>query len=117
MKRRRPGRRGRAPRESLAAEGEPSVPMQTQPVHIRPAVRADLGAVAGILAFYVTNSAATFEEDPPGLPQWQQRLDSLAGRGLPFLVAETGGVVAGYAYASPWRPKPAYRHTAEDSVY
>ena len=38
-------------------------------------------------------------------------------RGLPFLVAETGGVVAGDAYASPWRPKPAYRHTAEDSVY
>ncbi len=70
--------------------------MQTEPVHIRPAVRADLGAVAGILAFYVTNSVATFEEDPPGLPQWQQRLDSLAGRGLPFLVAETGGVVAGY---------------------
>jgi L-amino acid N-acyltransferase YncA len=43
--------------------------------------------------------------------------DSLAGRGLPFLVAETGGAVTGYAYASPWRPKPAYRHTVEDSVY
>jgi phosphinothricin acetyltransferase len=91
--------------------------METERVHIRPALRADLGAVAGILAFYVTSSVATFEERPPGLPEWQQRLDALAGRGLPFLVAEAGGAVAGYAYASPWRPKPAYRHTAEDSVY
>ena len=91
--------------------------MEPERARVRPAGRGDLAAVAGILAFYVTNSAATFEEDVPGLPQWQQRLDSLAGQGLPFLVAETGGVVAGYAYASPWRPKPAYRHTAEDSVY
>jgi phosphinothricin acetyltransferase len=90
---------------------------ETGQVRVRPAVRADLGAVAGILAFYVTNSVATFEEDPPGLAHWQQRLDGLAERGLPFVVAEAGGVVTGYAYASPWRPKPAYRHTAEDSVY
>jgi L-amino acid N-acyltransferase YncA len=90
---------------------------KTEQVRVRPAVRADLGAVAGILAFYVTNSVATFEDDPPGLPHWQQRLDALAGRGLPFMVAEAAGVVAGYAYASPWRPKPAYRHTVEDSVY
>jgi L-amino acid N-acyltransferase YncA len=90
---------------------------ETGQVRVRPAVRADLGAVAGILAFYVTNSVATFEEDPPGLVHWQQRLDGLAERGLPFVVAEAGGVVTGYAYASPWRPKPAYRHTAEDSVY
>ena len=90
--------------------------MEPERARIRPG-RGDLAAVAGILAFYVTNSVATFAEDPPGLPQWQQRLDSLAGRGLPFLVAETGGAIAGYAYASPWRPKPAYRHTAEDSVY
>ena len=68
---------------------------------------ADLGAVAGIFAFYVTSSVATFEEDPPGVAQWRQRRDELAERGLPFLVAEAGGTVAGYAYASPWRPKPA----------
>jgi L-amino acid N-acyltransferase YncA len=91
--------------------------MEPERARVRPAGRGDLAAVAGILAFYVTNSVATFEEDPPGLPQWQQRLDTLAGRGLPFLVAEAGGVVAGYAYASPWRPKPAYRYTVEDSVF
>jgi L-amino acid N-acyltransferase YncA len=92
--------------------------MQTgQRVRVRAAAPADLGAVAGIFAFYVTSSVATFEEDPPGEAQWRQRWDDLAGRGLPFLVADAGGAVAGYAYASPWRPKPAYRHTVEDSVY
>jgi phosphinothricin acetyltransferase len=73
--------------------------------------------VAGILAFYVTNTVATFEMEPPGVPQWRQRLADLTERKLPFLVAEAAGTVAGYAYASPWRPKPAYRHTVEDSVY
>jgi L-amino acid N-acyltransferase YncA len=91
--------------------------MGTGQVRVRPATPADLGAVAGIFAFYVSSSVATFEEDPPGVAQWRQRRDELAGRGLPFLVAEAGGTVAGYAYATPWRPKPAYRHTVEDSVY
>ena len=91
--------------------------MQAEQVRVRPASAADLAAVAGILAFYVTNSVATFEEEPPGVPQWRQRLADLAERKLPFLVAEAGGTVAGYAYASTWRPKPAYRHTVEDSVY
>lgn len=91
--------------------------MGTEQVRVRPATVADLGTVAGILAFYVMNSVVTFEEDPPGVPQWDDRLGDLAERKLPFLVAESGGAVAGYAYASPWRPKPAYRHTVEDSVY
>jgi L-amino acid N-acyltransferase YncA len=91
--------------------------MQAEQVRVRPATAADLGAVAGILAFYVTNSVATFEEHPPDVPHWHQRLGDLTERKLPFLVAEAGGTVAGYAYASPWRPKSAYRHTVEDSVY
>jgi L-amino acid N-acyltransferase YncA len=91
--------------------------MEPEQARVRPATPADLAAVAAILAFYVTNTVATFEEDPPGVPQWQQRLDDLVERKLPFVVSETGGTIAGYAYASPWRPKPAYRHTVEDSVY
>ena len=91
--------------------------MRAEQVRVRPASAADLGAVAGILAFYVTNSVATFEEEPPGVPHWHQRLGDLAELALPFLVAEAGATVAGYAYASPWRPKPAYRYTVEDSVY
>jgi L-amino acid N-acyltransferase YncA len=84
---------------------------------VDPATPADLERVADIFAHYVWNTAATFEETPPTVADWRRRLDDLAGLGLPFLVARTGGEVAGYAYASPWRRKPAYRHTVEDSVY
>jgi L-amino acid N-acyltransferase YncA len=86
-------------------------------VVIGPAGPADLGRVAEIFAHYVTHSVVTFETVPPSVADWQARLDRQAALGLPFLVARTGGEVAGYAYASPWRPKPAYRHTVEDTVY
>jgi phosphinothricin acetyltransferase len=65
-------------------------------------------------------SVATFEEVPPAAADWRRRLADLAGANLPFLVAEASGMpgtVCGFAYASPWRPKPAYRHTVEDTVY
>jgi L-amino acid N-acyltransferase YncA len=84
---------------------------------VRPATTDDLGAVAGIFAFYVASTVVTFEEDPPAVTHWHHKLGSCAEQRLPFLAAEADGMVAGYAYASPWRPKPAYRHTAEDSVY
>ena len=84
---------------------------------VRAAVPADLEAVAAICAHYVRTTVTTFEEVPPTVADWQRRLDDLAGRNLPFLVAEADGTVCGYAYASPWRPKPAYRHTVEDTVY
>ncbi len=88
----------------------------SQPV-VRTAVAADAEPVAAIFAHYVLTSVATFEEVPPTAADWRRRLDDLANLSLPFLVAETGGVVCGFAYASPWRPKPAYRHTVEDTVY
>jgi phosphinothricin acetyltransferase len=49
--------------------------------------------------------------------QWQELHDLLTELGLPFLVADADGEVAGYAYAAPWRQKPAYRHTLEDSIF
>jgi phosphinothricin acetyltransferase len=73
--------------------------------------------VAAIFAHYVTTSVATFEEVPPTAADWRQRREDLAGRNLPFLVASAEAAVCGFAYASPWRPKPAYRHTVEDTVY
>jgi L-amino acid N-acyltransferase YncA len=84
---------------------------------VGPATPADLERVADIFAHYVWNTAVTFEEIPPTVADWRRRLDDLAGLGLPFLVARAGEEVAGYAYAAPWRRKPAYRHTVEDSVY
>jgi L-amino acid N-acyltransferase YncA len=87
---------------------------------VRAAVPADAEPVAAIFAHYVATSVATFEEVAPTAADWRQRLDDLAARNLPFLVAETverEGSICGFAYASPWRPKPAYRHTVEDTVY
>ena len=96
---------------------------------VRPATPADLPAVAAIFAHYVETSVVTFEETPPPVADWARKLAGLRDRGLPFLVADTadtdgmggmggmGGAIAGYAYAAPWRPRPAYRHTAENTVY
>ncbi|MFB9833544.1 GNAT family N-acetyltransferase [Actinoallomurus acaciae] len=84
---------------------------------IRPAVPADLTAVAEIYAHYVSHTVITFDQVPPTVAGWRRRLDDLTGRDLPFLVADLDGDVAGYAYAAPWRPKPAYRYTVEDSIY
>ncbi|MEV4252263.1 N-acetyltransferase family protein [Spirillospora sp. NPDC049652] len=84
---------------------------------IRPAVPADLDAVGEIFAYYVSQTVITFAEVPPAVADWRLRLDDLAGRGLPFLVAEVNGEVVGYAYAGPWRPQPAYRHSVEESIY
>ncbi|WP_413800866.1 N-acetyltransferase family protein [Streptomyces iranensis] len=102
---------------------------------IRDATHADLDAIAAIFGHYVTETVVTFEETPPTAEDWARRLAELTDRGLPFLVAEVddglkaleddgltvpeddGLTVVGYAYAGPWRPKPAYRHTAEDAIY
>jgi L-amino acid N-acyltransferase YncA len=92
------------------------MPTETQPV-VRAAAPADAERIAGIFAHYVTTSVATFEEVAPTAADWRQRLGDLTRRNLPFLVAEADGSVCGFAYASPWRPKPAYRYTVEDSVY
>ena len=84
---------------------------------IRAAEANDLGVIAGIFAHYVTASVTTFEETPPTVREWENKLSGTSQLGLPFLVVEAGEGVAGYAYAVPWRPKPAYRYTVEDSVY
>lgn len=91
--------------------------MAPSPAIVRPALASDLEAVAGIFAHYVRHTVATFEETPPAVTDWERRLDELTGRRLPFLVAEGSGAVAGFAYAAPWRAKPAYRCTVEDTVY
>jgi phosphinothricin acetyltransferase len=93
---------------------------------VRPAIPADTEQVAAIFAHYVATSVATFEEVPPTAADLRRKLDELGRQNLPFLVALGGqggdadgdrGTVCGFAYASPWRPKPAYRYTVEDTVY
>jgi len=84
---------------------------------IRPAAPGDLDAVAAIFSHYVTGSVVTFEVTPPTVDEWRRTHSDLVARGLPFLVCEHAGQVAGYAYAAPWRAKPAYRHTVESTIY
>lgn len=84
---------------------------------LRPAAPGDLAAVQSIYGFYVARSTATFEETLPDLDEMAQRFEAIAGRGLPFLVAEAAGTIAGFAYAAPFRQRSAYRYTVEDSIY
>lgn len=86
-------------------------------VLIRPAAAADIAAIARIYAFAVKHGTATFEIDPPGEAEMARRHAVLAERGYPYLVAERGGVIAGYAYAGTYRARPAYRWSVEDSIY
>jgi phosphinothricin acetyltransferase len=84
---------------------------------IRMAGLEDVPAIAVIYASYVLKSAATFEMEPPDADEVVRRMRSVSEGRLPYLVAEVNGVVAGYAYASPFRARVAYRFTVEDSVY
>ena len=77
----------------------------------------DLDAIAGIYAHHVRTGVATFDVEPPDAREWRRRFDAVTDRGLPFLAAERNGSVAGYAYCVPWKSRPAYRYTVEDSVY
>ena len=83
----------------------------------RAATPDDLDAIADIYAHYVATSVATFELVAPSPDEWRRRFAAIVDAGLPFLVAERDGVIAGYAYCGPWKTRPAYRATVEDSVY
>ncbi|TAN63888.1 MAG: N-acetyltransferase family protein, partial [Magnetospirillum sp.] len=87
------------------------------PVVVRDACAADMAAIQAIYAYYVTRSAASFEEETPSVEEMAARWAQIVGRGLPFLVAEEKGEVLGYTYAGPFRQRSAYRYTVEDSIY
>jgi phosphinothricin acetyltransferase len=70
-----------------------------------------------IYAWHVLNGLGTFEEVPPTAEDFAGRFAAVGEKGLPWLVAEAEGRVIGYAYASPFRPRSAYRFTVEDSIY
>ena len=84
---------------------------------IRPAGKADLAAITGIYEEAVRNGTATFELDPPDLAEMSQRYHAAVDGGFPYFVAQLDGRVVGYAYATAYRPRPAYRFTVENSIY
>jgi phosphinothricin acetyltransferase len=86
-------------------------------VKIRPAIPDDAAALAAIYGHHVLRGFGTFEEIPPSTEEMWRRVTSVLGFGLPYLVAEIDGGVAGFAYASAFRTRAAYRYTVEDSVY
>ena len=84
---------------------------------MRPAAPGDLPAIQAIYAHYVLRGLASFEEEPPSVAEMQRRYEDTLARKLPYLVADLGGTVAGYAYGAPYRTRSAYRYAVEDSVY
>ena len=103
-----------------------SAPAASQGVGVEPArsactVRAvcddDLPAITAIYAHHVRTGSASFEEVPPEEAEMRARCAKVLDAGLPYLVAERDGKLLGYAYATHYRPRSAYRFTLEDSVY
>jgi L-amino acid N-acyltransferase YncA len=87
------------------------------PALIRSARPADIAATTRIYAHAVRHGTASFELEPPQEAEMARRQSTLLADGFPYLVAEADGSVLGYAYAGPYRARPAYRFTVEDSVY
>lgn len=89
-----------------------------QRVTVRAATVADIDAIAAIYADAVENGTASYELTPPDRAEMERRFAALVEGGFPYLVAEDGdGTILGYAYAGPFRPRPAYRFIVENSVY
>ena len=89
----------------------------TPTLTIRPATTDDVDAIQAIYAHHVKTGTASFEEVPPDTNAIAARLQNALDNNRPYLVAEQTGVVQGFAYASSFRPRSAYRHTVEDSIY
>ncbi len=84
---------------------------------IRPSQDADLPAITAIYGHHVLHGTGTFETTPPTEADMAARRADVLGKGLPYLVAEQDGRVLGFAYCQWFKPRPAYRFSAEDSIY
>ena len=100
--------------EPLPVSRAPAAPAQ---MRIRPAGAADIAAIQALYAHHVLTGLASFEEVPPDTAEMARRHAKVIGHGLPYLVAENESGLLGYAYAAPFRDRPAYRYSLEDSVY
>ena len=91
--------------------------MPNNEILLRDSVESDVAAIQAIYAHHVLHGTASFETEPPTVDDMRGRRADVLSKGLPYIVAERGGVVLGYAYATLYRARPAYRFTCEDSVY
>jgi len=86
-------------------------------VTIRPATPADIPAITRIYEHAVRHGTASFELEAPDEAEMLRRMRALVDGGFPYIAAEVDGLLAGYAYAGPYRPRRAYRFSVEDSIY
>lgn len=86
-------------------------------VDIRDGRVDDIPVITTIYADAVRHGTASWELEPPTLGEMKRRFEALVADGYPYLVAHRGEDILGYAYAGAYRPRPAYRHTVEDSIY
>ncbi|MES3007539.1 MAG: N-acetyltransferase family protein [Pseudomonadota bacterium] len=84
---------------------------------IRSARPDDIQRITDIYNHYVLNSTITFEEVPVSPMEMSARLQGIESRGLPWLVTEENGIITGFAYASTWKARHAYRFTVEITIY
>ena len=87
------------------------------PITIRASQDADVEAISAIYAHHVLHGTGTFETDPPSPADMAARRADVLDKKLPYLVAEQDGRVVGFAYCNWFKPRPAYRYSAEDSIY
>jgi L-amino acid N-acyltransferase YncA len=92
-------------------------PKSSRDVLLRPAKNGDIAAITRIYADAVMHGTASFELEPPDEAEMMRRYEALVSDGYPYLVAEVSGAIAGYAYAGPYRARPAYKWTVENSIY
>ena len=88
-----------------------------QPVLDRDSRAGDVAPVLAIYAHHVRNGLASFEESPPSVAEMGRRRQAVLNAGLPYLVGEVAGLVKGFACAGPYRHRPAYRNSLENTVY
>jgi len=86
-------------------------------ITIRPSRDEDVAQITAIYAHHVLHGTGTFETEPPSAADMAARRTDVLAKNLPYLVAEQGGEVMGYAYCNWFKPRPAYRFSAEDSIY
>lgn len=84
---------------------------------IRPAIPADAARICAIYSHYVATTTISFEEDPVTPAEMSRRIADVESANLPWLVMVDGDTLIGYAYATKWRVRPAYRYSVESSIY
>ncbi|WP_026035787.1 GNAT family N-acetyltransferase [Cupriavidus sp. BIS7] len=95
----------------------PSAAPSRKPYRLRDAIPDDVPAIQAIYAHHVQHGRASFEEVAPSVDDMRQRFGEVLKKGLPYIVADRDGEILGYAYASSYRARSAYRFAIEDSIY